>query len=32
MPSKIIGREVYLWAINPFGLSKDPKPKRCPNI
>ncbi len=30
MLMKIIGREVYLLIKNPFGLSKDPRPKRCP--
>jgi hypothetical protein len=32
MPLKVIGREVCLRAKGPFGLSKDPGPKRSPNI
>jgi hypothetical protein len=28
MPPKIIGEKVYLHARSPFGLSKDPRPKR----
>jgi hypothetical protein len=31
MPPKIIRIKVYLWAKNPFQLSKDPRPKGCPN-
>jgi hypothetical protein len=31
-PPKVIGKETYLWAQGPFGLSMDLKPKRCPNI
>jgi hypothetical protein len=29
--SKVIGREACLQAKGPFGLSKDPGPKRHPN-
>jgi hypothetical protein len=32
MPLKVIGREVRLQIKNCFGLSKESKPKRCPNI
>jgi hypothetical protein len=32
MPPKVIGKKYYLWAKSPFRLSKDPGPKRCPNI
>jgi hypothetical protein len=32
MPSKVIGRKVFLWARAPFGLSKDHGPKVHPNI
>ncbi len=32
MPLKVIGREVCLQIKNPFELSKESKPKRCPNI
>jgi hypothetical protein len=32
MPLKVIGKEVCLWTIGLFGLSKDPELKRCPNI
>ncbi len=31
-PLKVIGRKVYLRNKSPFGLSKDPGPKRRPNI
>jgi hypothetical protein len=31
MPSKAIGRKVYLWARNLFRLSKDHRPKTHPN-
>jgi len=31
-PLKVIRRETCLWTRGPFGLSKDPRPKRCPNI
>ncbi len=31
-PLKVIAREAYLRAKGPSRLSKDPKPKRCPNI
>ncbi len=31
MPLKVIGREASLRTKGPFGLSKDPKPKRRPN-
>ncbi len=31
MPLKFIGREAYLWTKGPYGLSKDPRPKKCPN-
>jgi hypothetical protein len=31
-PPKVIGRKAYLQAKGPYGLSKDPKPKRHPNI
>ncbi len=31
MPPKVIGKEPCLQVKGPFGLSKDPKPKRCPN-
>jgi hypothetical protein len=31
-PPKVIGRDVYLQTKGPYGLSKDLKPKRCPNI
>jgi hypothetical protein len=30
-PLKIIGREAYLRTRGPFGLSKNSRPKRCPN-
>ncbi len=32
MPLKVIGREAYLQVKSPSKLSKDSKPKRCPNI
>ncbi len=32
MRLKVIEREVCLQYKGPFGLSKDPKPKRCLNI
>ncbi len=34
MPPKDIWRKACLWASlgDPFGLSKDLRPKRCPNI
>ncbi len=32
MPPKTIGRKVCLQAKGLFGLSKDSRPKRCPNI
>ncbi len=32
MPPNVIGREAYLRARGPFGLSKDLGPKRCPYI
>jgi len=32
MSPKIIGREVCLWVRGPSGISKDLRPKRCPNI
>ncbi len=32
MPPKVIGRETCLWARSPSRLSKDPRPKRHPNI
>jgi len=31
-PSKVIGKEACLRAKKPFGLSKDPRHKKCPNI
>jgi len=31
MSSKVIGKKVCLCARSPFGLSKDPGPKRHPN-
>jgi hypothetical protein len=31
-PSKVIGREVCLQTKGPFGISKDLRPKRHPNI
>jgi hypothetical protein len=32
MASKVIGRKAYLYSKCPYGLSKDPEPKRRPNI
>jgi hypothetical protein len=32
MPPKAIGREACLWVKGPCGLSKDPRPKKHPNI
>jgi hypothetical protein len=32
MPPKVIGKHACLQARNPFKLSKDPRPKRCPKI
>ncbi len=32
MPSKVIGRNVYLRTKGPYGPSKDFRPKRHPNI
>jgi hypothetical protein len=32
MPLKVIGKEACLCARGPFGLLKDRRPKRCPNI
>ncbi len=32
MPPKVIMKEACLRAEGPFGLSKDLRPKRCPNI
>jgi hypothetical protein len=31
-PPKVLGKEACLQAKGPFGLSKDPRPKRCLNI
>jgi hypothetical protein len=31
MPPKVIGREACLRTKSPLGLSKDPRPKKCPN-
>jgi hypothetical protein len=31
-PSKVIGREAYIWTKGPFGLLKDLGPKKHPNI
>jgi hypothetical protein len=32
MPPKAIGRLTYLRTKRPFGLSKDPRPKKHPKI
>ncbi len=32
MQLNVIGRKACLWARGPFGLSKDPGPKKHPNI
>jgi hypothetical protein len=32
MPLKVIGKKTCSQTKNPFGLSKESKPKRCPNI
>jgi hypothetical protein len=32
MPSKVIGRKVFLWVRTLFGLSKDHGPEGHPNI
>jgi len=32
MPSKVIGRNVYLRTKGPYGPSKDFRPKKHPNI
>ncbi len=32
MPPKVIGKEACLRIKGHYGLSKDPGPKRCPNI
>ncbi len=31
-PPKVIRKDVYLQIKGPYGLSKDPRPKRRPNI
>ncbi len=31
MPWRTIGKKAYLWVRSIFGLSKDPRPMRCPN-
>jgi hypothetical protein len=32
VPPKVIGRKACLWVKGSFGLSKDLRPKRRPNI
>ncbi len=32
VPPRVIERKVCLWAKSSLGLSKDFRPKRCPNI